>query len=49
MDIQFVVDAYACIMYVASYMLKTEKAMGQLLKQISQEVRDEEFHVQLKK
>ena len=36
-------------MYVALYMLKTEKAMGQLLKQISQEVHDKEFHVQLKK
>ena len=32
---------YACIMYVASYMLKTEKAMGQLLKRISQEAQDD--------
>lgn len=29
-DIQFVLNAYACIMYVASYMMKAEKAMGQL-------------------
>ena len=36
-------------MYVAAYMLKTEKAMGQLLKQISEEVRDKQFHMQVKK
>ena len=30
MDIQFVLNAYACIMYVASYIMKTE--MGELLK-----------------
>ena len=38
-DIQFVLNAYACIMYVASYMMKAEKAMGQLLKQVAEEHR----------
>ena len=49
MDIQYVLNAYACIMYVAAYMMKNERAMGQLLQHISQEVCDEEVHVQLKK
>ena len=31
MDIQYVLDAYACVMYVASYIMKTEKSMGVLL------------------
>ena len=33
MDIQYVMNPYACIMYVASYMTKSEKSMGELLKQ----------------
>ena len=36
MDIQF---AYACVMYVASYIMKTERAMGELLKQVAAEAR----------
>ena len=39
MDIQY---AYACVMYVASYIMKTERAMGVLLKQVATEVRTEE-------
>ena len=36
MDIQFVLNAYyACVMYVASYTMKTERAMGELLKQVA--------------
>ena len=37
MDIQYILDPYACVMYVASYMMKTEKSMGDLLKQVSDE------------
>ena len=33
MDIHYVVNAYACVMYIASYMLKAEKGMGELSKQ----------------
>ena len=33
MDIQYVINAYACVMYIASYVLKAEKGMGELLKQ----------------
>ena len=39
MDIQFVLNAYACVMYVASYMMKTDRAMGVLLKEVAAEVR----------
>ena len=38
MDIQYVIDAYACVMYIASYTLKTEKGMGELLKQAAKEL-----------
>ena len=37
MYIQFILDAYACVMYVTSYMMKSERAMGDLLKQVSKE------------
>lgn len=32
MDMQFVLNAYACLMYVASYIVITERAMGELPK-----------------
>ena len=33
MDIQYVLNAYACVMYVASYnIMKAERSMGDLLK-----------------
>ena len=49
MDIQYVLDAYACVMYVASYIMKTEKSMGVLLKQVAAEVRTDELRAQLRK
>lgn len=49
MDIPFVLNAYVCVMYVASYAMKTEKAMGALLKQVAAEVRTDELKVQLRK
>ena len=49
MDIQYVMNAYACVMYVASYIIKTERAMGVLLKQVATEARTEELRSQLKK
>ena len=49
MDIQYVLDAYACVMYVASYVMKTEKSMGVLLKQVAAEVRTDELRTQLRK
>ena len=38
MDIQYVIEVYACVMYIASYVLKTEKGMGELLKQAAKEL-----------
>ena len=36
-------------MYVASYIMKTEKSMGVLLKQVAAEVRTDELRTQLRK
>ena len=49
MDIQFVLNAYACVMYVASYIMKTERSMGELLKHVAAEARTEELKKQLRK
>ena len=49
MDLQYVLNAYACVMYVASYMMKTERAMGVLLKCVATEARTEELKSQLRK
>ena len=48
-DIQFVLNAYACIMYVASYIMKTDRAMGVLLKQVAAEARTDELKQQMRK
>ena len=47
MDLQYILDPYACVMYIASYMLKSEKSMGELLKQVSKECRGEQIRTQL--
>ena len=49
MDIQFVLNAYACVMYVASYIMKTERSMGELLKRMAAEARTDELKTQLRK
>ena len=49
MDTQFVLNAYACIMYVASYIMKTERSMGELLKRVAAEARTDELKSQLRK
>ena len=49
MDLQYVLNAYACVMYVASYIMKTDRAMGELLKQVASESRTEELKVQMRK
>ena len=49
MDIQFVLNAYACVMYVASYIMKTERSMGELLKRVAAEARTDELKSQLRK
>ena len=38
MDIQFVENAMVAVMYVCSYMMKSEKGMGELLRAVGKEV-----------
>ena len=49
MDIQYILDAYACVMYVTSYMMKSERAMGELLRHVSKECSGEDIRTQLRK
>ena len=39
MDIQFVLDVYACAMYIVSYISKAQKGMSQLLQRAYEEAR----------
>ena len=48
-DVQYILDAYACVMYIAAYMTKSEQAMGELLKQVSKECRDDDIRSKLKR
>ena len=48
-DIQYVLNSYACVMYVASYVMKTDRAMSQLLKRVASEARTDELKQQLRK
>ena len=49
MDLQFITDAYACVMYVTTYMMKTELSMSEMLKKVSEESQNEDVRSQLKK
>jgi ribosomal protein L22 len=35
MDLQFITDPHSCIMYITSYMMKSERAMSELLKKVA--------------
>ena len=48
-DFQFVLDEYNTVMYICSYMMKCEKAMGEVLKNVARECRSEPIEQQLKK
>ena len=49
MDIQYMINAYACVMYIASYVLKAEKGMDELLKQAAKELQQGNTRQQLNK
>ena len=49
MDIQYIVNAYACVMYIASYVLKAEKGMSDLLRSAAKESDRDSMRAQLKK
>ena len=41
MDIQFVVDVYACAVYMVTYISKAQKGMSELLRQACAEANEE--------
>ncbi len=47
-DLQYVLNAYACIMYVASYIIE-DRAMGVLLKHVASKAKTEELKSQIRK
>ena len=48
-DFQFVLDEYSTVMYICSYMMKSEKAMGEVLQNVARECRSDPIEQQLKK
>ena len=48
-DFQFVLDEYSTVMYVCSHMMKSEKAMGGVLKSVAKECKSDPIEQQLKK
>ena len=48
-DLQPVVDDIGAVMYVCSYMTKDEKAMGETLKRVAKECKNDDICTQMKK
>jgi len=48
-DLQFILNPEACIMYVTSYMTKSERATSELLNKVAQENKDSELKSKLRK
>ena len=48
-DLQYVADETATVMYVCSYMTKGEKAMGETLKKVAQECQNDDVWTQMNK
>ena len=46
---QYVTNEVATVMYVCSYMTKGEKAMGETLKRVSKECRNDDMRTQMNK
>ena len=44
MDIQFILNAYSCIMYICSYISKAEHGLSEYLKTVIQNSRHENFN-----
>ena len=49
MDLQYIMEPYSCIMYITSYMMKSERAMSELLKKVAEESRAEDLKLKLRK
>lgn len=41
MDIQYITDPFSCVMYIVSYITKSERELGQLIKHAQKEAREE--------
>ena len=48
-DLQYVIDEVATIMYVCNYMTKGEKGMGETLKRVAKECKDNDIRAQMNK
>ena len=48
MDLQYILDPCACVMYIATYMLQSECSMEELLKQVSKECSSEGIRTQVR-
>ena len=50
-DIQYVLDPYSCIMYIVSYISKSEKELGEILRVAKEELQENniDLHTQMKK
>ena len=48
-DLQYVIDKVATVMYVCNYMTKGEKAMGETLKRVTKECKDDDIRTQMNK
>ena len=48
-DLQYVINEIATVMYVCSYMTKGEKAMGETLKRVAKECRNDDMRTQMNK
>ena len=42
-DLQYVIDEVTTVMYVCNYMTKGEKAMGEMLKRVPKECKDDDI------
>ncbi len=47
MDIQFIVDAVSAVMYVCSYMMKSEKGMSDILHNVAKQSNADDIKTQL--
>ena len=45
MDVQYVLDVYACAMYIVSYISKAQKGMSELLHKAVEEAKEENTNI----
>lgn len=48
MDLQFFTDPYSCIIYITSHMMKSERAMSECLRKVTEETRGEDLKTKLR-